>query len=200
LRIVPDEIYVNFTLQEYLDKQKEKISIDEIQKDFLDKCSKAGIGKERINIQNMNGFDQGNWYWRNRKKQQPDLLASTTYILKFTNAGEIDKLVNSLDDNSTQNMYISKTTHSRIEEYRKDVKIKALQAAKSKAQYLCESIGEKIGKTLFIQEIEDYNYSPGYKSMAMSNEMDMAAPTANEDIDFQKIVIRFQMKAEFEIE
>ena len=201
IKIVPDEIYVNFTLQEYYNKQKLKIEIDQIQKDFLNRCNKAGIDKDRIQIQNMSGFDSNAWYWRKRKKEQPDMMATTTYSIKFSIASDIDKLVNTLDDNATQNMFISKTTHSKIEEYRKEVKIKALQAAKVKAQYLCESIGEKIGKTLYIEEIENENSIPMYKYGAISsNEMVMSDATANEGIDFQKITIRYLIMARFEIQ
>jgi uncharacterized protein len=201
MEVVPDEIYVNFTLQEYYNKSKEKISIDFIQKDFLDRCAKAGITKDRISIQNMSGFDQSSWYWRKQKKEQPDMMASTTYIIKFSNAGDIDKLVNSLDDNATQNLYVSKTSNSKMEEYRKEIKIKALQAAKAKAQYLCESIGEKMGQALYIQEIEDTGYRPPIMERAMMSNMAMgAAPTANEGIDFQKIKIKYEMQAQFAIQ
>jgi uncharacterized protein YggE len=199
IEIVPDEIYVNFTLQEYYDKSKKKIDIDQIQKDFLDRCTKAGISKDRIQIQNMSGFDQNNWYWRKKKKEQPDMLASTVYIIKFTTAADIDKLVNTLDDNATTNMYISRTSHSQIEDYRKQMKVKALQAAKAKAQYLCEGIGEKVGKALYIQEIE--NQGPVmYGRMEMSNAMMKSQDSANEGIDFQKIKVRMEVLARFEIQ
>ncbi len=201
MQVVPDQIFVDFTLQEYYNKQKSKIDIDQIQRDFLDRCTKAGITKDRIQIQNMNGFDQSTWYWRKRKKEQPDLMASTTYVIKFSNAADIDKLVNVLDDNATQNMYISKTHHSKLEEFRKEVKIKALQAAKAKAQYLCESIGEKAGKALFIQEIEGGQPVPMYRNMSMMNKTMMADDAgANEGIDFQKITIRCEIQAQFAIE
>lgn len=201
LEAVPDEIYVSFTLQEYYNKQKAKMDIDAIQKDFVDRCAKAGISKERIQLQNMSGFDQNNWYWRKRKKEQPDMMASTTYIIKFGNAAEIDRLVNSLDDNATQNMYINKTATSKMEEYRKEVKIKALQAAKAKAQYLCESIGEKLGTALYIKEVEENGYvRPMYqRTMEANMMMDKAGP-ANEGIDFQKIKIRHEIMAAFSIQ
>jgi uncharacterized protein YggE len=197
MQVVPDEIYVTFMLQEYYDKQKNKIDIDRIQRDFLDKCEKAGITKDRIQIQNMSGFDQSNWYWRKKKKEQPDMMANTSYVIKFKLASEIDKLVNVLDDNATQNMYISKTTHSNIEAFRKEIKTKALQAAKAKAQYLCESIGEKAGNAIHIQEIEAGSPMPMYKSnMAM-----MAGDaSANEGVDFQKITIRSEIQATFAIQ
>jgi uncharacterized protein len=198
MEVVPDEVYVNFTLQEYFNKQKTKIDIDQIQKDFLDRCTKAGITKDRIHVQNMSGFDQNSWYWRKRKKEQPELLASTTYTIKFGSAAEIDKLVNTLDDNATLQMNIARTSHSKIEDFRKDVKIKALQAAKSKAQYLCESIGEKVGNTLYIQEIDNGYVQPMYKGM-VANAMMSRDESANEGIDFQKIMIRYEMRATFQI-
>lgn len=201
IEVVPDEIYVNFSLQEYYNKAKEKINIDAIQKDFLDKCTNAGITKDRIQIQNMSGFDQSSWYWRKMKKEQPDMMATTTYLIKFSTAGDIDKLVNTIDDNATQNMYISKTANSKIEDYRKDIKIKALQAAKAKAQYLCESIGEKVGIALYIKEIEEGDYQPPIMDRAMfSNSAMSAAPTANEGLDFQKIKIRYEILVQFAIQ
>jgi uncharacterized protein YggE len=199
MEVVPDEIYLSITLQEYYDKQKNKMDIDHIQKDFLERCTKAGIGKDRIQIQNMSGFDQSNWYWRKRRKEQPDLMASTTYVIKFSLASDIDKLQNMLDDNATQNMQITKMTHSKIEDYRQSVKIKALQAAKAKAQYLCESIGEKVGNAIYIHEVESGYAVPMYKSM-QANAMMMDNSSANEGIDFQKITIRFEMQAQFAIQ
>lgn len=202
MEVVPDEIYVNFTLQEYYNKSKQKIDINQIQKDFLSKCTAAGITKDRIQIQNMNGYDQSNWYWRKKKQEQPDLMASITYIIKFAAATDIDKLVNTLDDNATQNMYISKTSSSKIEEYRKDIKIKALQAAKAKAQYLCESIGEKAGAALLIKEVaNDGGYPQPMMGRAMMSNMAMDADqSANEGIDFQKIKIRYEIIAQFAIQ
>jgi uncharacterized protein len=128
-------------------------------------------------------------------------MASTTYVIKFSIASDIDKLVNRLDDNATQNMYISKTHHSKMEDFRREVKIKALQAAKAKAQYLCESIGEKAGKALFIQEIEGSPIMPMNRNMALSNKAMMADEAgANEGIDFQKITIRCEIQAQFAIQ
>jgi uncharacterized protein YggE len=146
----------------------------------------------------MSGFDQNSWYWRKKKREQPDMMASTTYVIKFSNAAEIDKLVNTLDDNATIQMNINRVSNSHLEEYRKEVKIKALQAAKEKAQYLCSSIGETLGGTIYIQEINNnYNPQPMYMP-AMSNKM-MVNESANEGIDFQKIKVRYEMLVRFEI-
>ena len=147
----------------------------------------------------MSGFDQNQWYWRKKRKDQPDLMASTTYIIKFSNAAEIDKLVNTLDDKATSNMYISRTDNTKMEEFRKQVKIMALQAAKAKAQYLCESIGEKVGAALFIQEVEGSPIMP-MRTMGFANKAMMSDQSANEGIDFQKITLRYEIRAQFALQ
>ena len=108
MEVIPDEIYVNITVQEYTENKK-KVDINEIRKDFLEACSKAGIAKENISIQGMNGYNNNGWYWQ-RKKKSPDFMASSTFIIKFSSGEQIEKLMSLLDDKSTQNMYISSTS------------------------------------------------------------------------------------------
>jgi hypothetical protein len=46
------------------------------------------------------------------------------------------KLVDKLDDQATQNFYISRTSHSNMDSIKKQLKIQAVKAAKEKAVYL----------------------------------------------------------------
>src|SRR5436190_1770931 len=162
MEVVPDEVYIGISLQEYRDKQKEKVSIDAISKNFLSICEKAGITKDRIEVQDMSGFDNTDWWHRKKKKEQPDLLQSTTYIVKFSNPAEVDKLVNMLDDNATNNVYVYKLSNSKETEYRKQLKTQALQNDKEKARYLLEGVGEKVGGLLYVKEIEQ-GQIPNYR-------------------------------------
>ena len=200
MEVVPDEIYIGVTLKEYYDNQKTKMDINTISKEFLARCEKAGITKDRIEVQNMSGFDGTPW-WKQRNKKQPDLMQSTSYILKFSSPADVDKLTSLLDDNSTQNVYISKVSNSKQAEYRRQLKIQALQNAKAKAQYLLESIGEKTGGVLFVKEVEQGDYNPRYERAMMSNAM-MAddSGSANEGLNFKKIKYRFEVEAHFAIQ
>jgi uncharacterized protein YggE len=203
MEVVPDEIYIGITLQEYYNKQKEKTTIDELSKNFLTVCEKAGVTKDRIEVQNMSGFDNTSWWYRKKKKEQPDLLQSTTYIIKFSTPSEVDKLVNMLDDNATQNVYIYKASSSKETEYRKQLKVQALQNAKVKAQYLLEGIGEKLGAVLYVKEVEANEgpvYKMAYAEMAMSNSSGNNGTSANEGISFKKIKYRFEIEAHFAIQ
>lgn len=200
MEVIPDEIYVNITVQEYTENKK-KVDINDIRKDFLNACTKAGIAKENISIQGLNGYNNSGWYWQ-RKKKSPDFIASSTFIIKFNSGEQIERLMSLLDDKSTQNMFVSSTSHSKMEEFKKQVKIQALQDARSKAQYLCEAIGEKAGKVLLIKEMEGNSYTP--QPMLMEKRM-MATSGMQEDfspsgLEFQKITISMDVLAQFAIQ
>ncbi len=201
MEVDPDEIYVNFVLREYMNNKKEKIGIETIKKDFLAACEKAGVPKENIRVDGMAGNAYGDWFNRKRKKD-PDFIANITYVIKFSSTKMIDDLVPRLSDEAVLNMYISKMTHSKIETFRKEVKIKATQSAKEKATYLAESIGEKISGALTIEEIET---GPVYPMMMKQSNMvmEMAADGAyggDTSMPFEKIKIRYETRAEFELQ
>ncbi|WP_335337978.1 SIMPL domain-containing protein [Pedobacter sp. PACM 27299] len=81
------------------------------------------------------------------------------------------------------------------------MKIKALQAAKAKATYLVEAIGDKLAGVIDIQELNNESYpQPMYRNVMMmkSESADMAGAPAPE-IDFKKIKLTYTMNTVFEI-
>src|SRR5688572_11450985 len=133
LEIVPDEIFVQVYLKEYDKKGGGKVTIDKIRQDFLTAVRSLGLPDTAISV---SGYDANNYnpWWR-KKNQKQDLHASITYQVKLRNSAQVDQLVDKLDDNATQNFYISRTTHSKLDEIRKNLKIQAVRAAKEKGDY-----------------------------------------------------------------
>lgn len=202
MEVTPDEIYVNITIQEYTDNNKKKVDINEVRKQFLEATEKAGIAKENISIQGMNGYDRSGWYWQRKKKNAPDFIATSTFIIKFSSGEQIEKLMSLLDDKGTQNMNVSETKHSKMEDFKKQVKSQALQAAKAKATYLCESIGEKVGKVILIKEV-DGNYNPPMMMEQRMMKTNMAMDGGGFEpsgLEFQKITIHMDVMAQFAIQ
>lgn len=195
--IVPDEIYFNITLKEYLADNKDKVSIDKLERELQNAVNKVGIDAEDLQIENINSYNY--WVWRQKKAK--DFLASKQYRLKLSELNMINQLLEYLDPKGIQSTNIAEYSHSEIEKYRKDLKIKALQAAKEKATYLVESIGETLGGVIEIQEVGDH-YSPPVpymrnKMMMAEAQEDMAAA---EDIGFQKIKLQYEVRAVFGIQ
>ena len=67
----------------------------------------------------------------------------------------MDKLVEKLDDEATQSFFIVSANHSKMTEYRRQLKISAVKAAKDKGLYLTDAIGEKFGEAITINEPDE---------------------------------------------
>ena len=197
--VLPDEIFVNITLREYFrDKDnKNKVDIMALEKQLQKAVDEAGITKENFTIGSMNGYRE----WWGRKKPTT-FLESKSYILKVPNLYKIDGIIARLDDKGVASTNIERYEFSKIEQLRKDIKIKALQAAKAKAQYLLEGIGEQLGEAFEITEIDTgyQNPQPMYANMmvrAVAQTSSDAMPEST--IDVQKIKVRYEIKAVFKI-
>jgi uncharacterized protein YggE len=194
LEIVPDEIYVQVDLKEYEKKGQPKVNIDQIRQDFLATAKAVGLPDSAITIAAYDGYNGNPWLRKKNKKEE--LLASITYQIKLKSSRQMDDLVNRLDDNATQNFAIVRTSHSRIVEIRKQLKIEAIRQAKEKAQYLAAAIDEQVGPAVTITEPQEFN-QPVY---AMRSNMAMKTSGYEDNaaaVDFQKIKFRYEVSVVF---
>ena len=202
MEVVPDEIYVQVVLREYDKKGGGKTGIETIKNDFLKAVLSTGLSETDISVQGYQGWD-GNYFWyKKNKKKNPDLKASITYQIKVATTKKMDELVQKLDDEATQNFFISKVSHSKIQEFKKQLKIQAVKAAKDKAIYLAESIDEKVGEALTINEPNEIQLYPlAYSNRMMKMEAAQSImDTGGEqvpNIDFKKIKLQFEVNVVF---
>jgi uncharacterized protein YggE len=139
------------------------------------------------------------------------MQSSITYQVKFKDSKTMDDLVEKLDDEATQNFIIANTSHSKMTEIRKQLKINAIQAAKNKGIYLTESIGEKLGEAIKIEE-PDENYTGlnvrplssqaivrGANSLSSNLNMrsSYGDTYSSTEIDFKKMKLRFEVEVVF---
>lgn len=196
MEIVPDEIFITFTLKEYLNKSRKKIRIESIKTEFLELCKTAGIPDSNISISSYTGNERWDYYWYKRRKKEPEFMASVSYSIKMNSVEKIDAIVNDMNEDAVSYFRISKTSHSKIEDFRKQIKTEALIATKNKADYLAKAIGEEIGEAILIQEIEN-NYGYLYSNSNMVSQTSMETVNTEGTPDFKKIKLRYEMKAEF---
>lgn len=200
MEIIPDEIYVQVDLREYK-KSGDKVELEQIKTDFLRHCKTIGLPDSVISIASYEGYN--NFWWKKRKKDA-ELFASISYQLKLSDSKKMDDLIKVLDEEATTNFKITKTSHSKIQDIRKQLKIQAIKSAKEKGNYLTESIGEKLGEVITIEEPGEFNYSDLLQSQAIianswaRDEMKLS-PAGEANIDFRKIKLRFEVKMVFAI-
>ncbi|MEP6513534.1 MAG: SIMPL domain-containing protein [Parafilimonas sp.] len=199
IEVVPDEIYVQVDLREYTKKNGDKIDIETIRNNFLASAKSIGLKDSDVSIQSYQGWDGNYWWYKKNKKQNPDMKASIVYQVKLSSVNKMNELVDKLDDEATQNFSISKVSHSKIEEFKKQLKIGAVKAAKDKALYLAEAINEHVGEAITINDPGEINVypQPYYNTMMKAGaEADQAAePPLN--VDFKKIKLQFEVNVVF---
>jgi uncharacterized protein len=191
IEITSNEIFVSITLKEYK-KGGDKVSLDKLESELVRSIKKLKIPEEKLRVENVYGY---NWDWG--KKKADDFMGSKSFILEVSDLKQMNNLVELLDPEGLSNMNVNSYSHSEIELFRKQVKIGAMKAAKEKASYLLESVGEEIGKVLEIQEV-DYGYQQNnvsnmaFKSVAMESDY-------SSNVDYRKIKVRAEMRVVFEI-
>lgn len=192
--VTPDIIYVNISLKEYLvGNTKKKVAIGDLERQLQAAVISAGIPKENFMIDNISSY---NWDWTDKKNT--DFLAKKQYKIKVTDLSKVNQLISAVDPKGVEYSGIESYDYSKIETLKKELKVKALQNAKDKASYLVESIGEKLGNSIEIKEINDEYYpTPRYASRVMNMMASEAAPLP--DIDFKKIKLKYQMNTVFEV-
>jgi uncharacterized protein YggE len=203
MEVEADEIHFIITIQEYWEEEfkknkeykdyKTKYPIHLIEDELIKTLAKIGISKDDIVINSV-----GN-YWRPQGKQ---FLVSKQMDIKITDFKLIEKLVNNIDRKGVQSMRIGAMKNSKMTEYRKQVKIQALKAAKDKAEYLLEAVGEELGQVIAISENNAGTFFPQPNFKTRSNTiMESASYDSNSEAveNLRKIKIRYEMHAKFAI-
>jgi len=194
--VTPDIIYINISLKEYLKdgNSKKKVDITTLETQLYNAIQKAGLPKENLTIDNLSS-----WNYQTTKKKDPDFLASKQYRLKVADLNKFNLVLEGIDAKGIASTNISSYDYSKIESLKKELKVKALLAAKEKATYMVEALGDKLGNVLDIQDHGDNMVQPQvYRNYAMKAEMAMDAAQAPE-IDFKKIKLSFTVNTVFEI-
>lgn len=197
--VTPDEIYVQIELREYDKKGAGKVEIEAIKNNFLAVCKSLGLADTDLSVQAYSGWDGNAVVYKKKKKENPDLKAGITYWVKVSSTKKMDELVNKLDDEATQNFFIAKAEYSKADELKKQLKIEAIKAAKAKAIYLAEAIGEQVGAAVTINdpnEVTNYPH-PVYANMMMKSAVAGDAAEPAMDVDFKKIKFEFEVNVVF---
>jgi hypothetical protein len=197
--VVPDEIFISITLREkYVDKTK--ITIDIQEESLINALKNIGIDLSNLYLSDANA-DYVKVYW-----QKKDVLTRKDYTLKVSNATAVGNVFIELDKIKITDAYVSKVNHSKIDSLKKDVKIKAIQSAKDKADYLLQAIGEKTGKPIIVKENEvpmmfnDGSSVRKLNSVTIISERDKLEDKLDTDIQFNKILVTSNIYVKFLIQ
>jgi uncharacterized protein YggE len=132
MEVIPDEIYLTIWVRE---TDKPKRTVEEGEKILVERLTAMGVAvKTDLTVLDFLSSAKSGFLSR-------DVVTSKKYQLLLHDAKETARVFNDLEANGFTNISVSKLDHSRIEEFRQQVKANAIKAAKEKAGMLMQAIG-----------------------------------------------------------
>jgi len=196
MEIIPDEIYLKIEIREK--DYKGKQTIEDLEKLMNERLIEIGIdiSKDLAIIDLVSNFKN---YWVKSNK----IYTSKEYQLLVHDANTAGLVFQELESIGISNINIDRVNHSEIQEFKAEVKVKAMIVSKLKAASLASAINQTIGKAIFIREIE--NYDIGGRAAGLSNIVVTAYAIKKQPeksmpiIEFEKIKLEYSILARFEL-
>ena len=190
--VTPDIINVTISLQEYIDGKK-KVTIDQLESQLEAAVKDAGIAKEDFTV-----ADVVAWHNDDDDKKVTAFLAGKQFNIRFHNLDKYNQIMSKMDAKGIKSTDVTSYDYSKMQEVKRALKIQALLAAKEKATYLLNSIDEKLGRPINIDESDNSSYPVSRGYLANNVALYKSAPEES-DISFNKIKLSFQVSVVFEI-
>lgn len=195
--VTPNEFTFKITLLERMEG-KQKLTIETQEANLRRELSSIGVDVAK----DLTIFDLTSFYVARKKTK--DTLGAKDYRLKLKDLGQIEKLQEIADRLNLSTLDLIETSHSDIVALRKETKMEAVKAAKAKAEYMLGAIGERVGKTVYMKEIEEDSrrYPANFSNSNMVSNGRTTGSTDQQDagLTFSKIKLRYEVVAKFEIE
>jgi uncharacterized protein len=197
IEITPDLIYLKVLLNEK--DTKNKISVPELEAKMIEKLKGIGIdiAKDLLIKDISSNFK---YYLLTRN----EILLSKEYQVLVHDGKTASQVFLELEKIGISNVSIDRLENSNIIQFRKDVKVNAIKAAKEKAESLSLALNQTIGRALFIQELENNQNITRNSTSIMVRGVSSAlygskASSPDLDFDFEKIKIEYSILCRFEL-
>ncbi|PCJ67221.1 MAG: hypothetical protein COA58_02575 [Bacteroidetes bacterium] len=184
IKISPNQIFIHINIKENIDRSKK--SIDEREQDLIKALQSSGISPSKLVVKDANS------YYGKTGLIGREVISSRQYELEVKDAPQAKKAFEQLDKLNIKNANIVRVDHSEMEDYKRQAKIKAIKAAKVKANYLLEAVGEDLGGALIVREnsvnVMGNNYRRNARELYAYGRFESGG-AAEVDLDFKKITI-----------
>lgn len=183
--IVPDIIYIGITLSDKLTSKGAEYTLND-QENRLKKIVKD-LGVDMSNLVLADASSNVII----KKQKEKGVSQTKDYLLRLSSAAQVSQVFEALYENDIKEAGITKIDHTKITEVRKQTRINAIKAAKDKATYLLDAIGEQLGKPLSISEVDHVNTNVLYTRSNLVNYYNVGGGP-EENLAFKKISISYE--------
>jgi uncharacterized protein YggE len=196
LEIIPDKIFLDIILTEK--DRNDKKQLNEIEALFLGVLDKLNINREDLSLSDANSSII-RIPWKGKK-----ITKSKQFQLMIKDVKTLSSLLNELKSVDISNVSISYVDHTKINEFKKEVKTNAIIAAKEKAEYLLKAIGKELGDPIEISEnpyiVNSLQSNVAGVNVTMRGQRSSGTEyDVDDQITFEKIKLEYSVFVKFKI-
>jgi uncharacterized protein len=145
IKVDPNLIYLSIHLQEFK-KDGKIVKLETLEASLRQVMQAVGIPVENLKVYATSGRQY------DVKKAQSNLMIGKRYSLKIDDIDLINPLLSALVEVDILSVSVREVTHTEIEKFSADTRLKAILAAREKAIQLTAALDSKVGKVLAITE------------------------------------------------
>lgn len=193
--VTPDEFYLSIVLDER--DSKGKITIENQRRDMVAELKRLGVDVEnRLKVANLSSE-----FFKKKSS-----VAQAKYQLKLGSAAEVAKVWQALDALNISNVSIQKVTHSKLAQFKNEIRIEAIRNARENARTLATAIGQQIGPCFYIYDSNSdvlpryYDNSVMVRSMKARGTADAEEVAEEEVVEFKTIKLEYNVQTKFVLE
>lgn len=191
--VPPNELYFHVGIGEYV-KNSKKVGIEELEKQLEKAVIDAGIPRENLSLEQVFSYN----VIPSSVGKSTEFLSGKQYSIKLSNAYPINTLIDKLDPLAVRQIFTGKVTHTKLAEYQKEVRQRAVRAAQEKASYMLQAIGYTPGRLMYMAEVDQGNHYPITMNANLAERI-FPESQSSSPVEMQQIKIVCQVKAVFEI-
>jgi uncharacterized protein YggE len=169
IKIVPDQAVVSISFQNSGKDAKEvKMLNDEVVDKVIKFLKKSGVPATDYKTNNVSLYKSYDY-----EKKKHNFQANQSLSITLKDLTKYDEIMMGLNDAGVNSIQGVEFKSSKMEDYERDARKKAMVNAKQKAQDYVSVLGQKVGKALLITDnSQSYYPQPMYKGnmMAMAND------------------------------
>lgn len=192
--VVPDRIYLSILIRE--SDTKDRQSVEKLENKMESALKSLGIDTEKQLM--LSDLDSN---FKDYFLKKTGVLKSKAFTLLVYDAQTAGKAIQALENAKIANVNFQKAEVSNIEDLKLELRQKAVKEAVKQAQAMVKPLGQKLGKALFISDLNTgiiYGWQSRMATMEVARmKSDQYEPI---DVDFQKVKVTSNVNVKFAIE
>lgn len=192
--VVPDKIYLGIEIREA--DTKGRTSVEELEHRMADKLKALDIDLDKqLTLSDLASN------FRDYFLRKTDVQKSKSYTLLVYDGLTAGRVIQALESIGISNVQLQRTEYSKMESLKITLRQKALEKARKQAAAMIETLGQNLGKALYISDLStDYQNVQNHVSGIQVRGYAMEKADAPLDVAFEKIPVEASVNVKFAIQ